>query len=88
MHQELMAFEDTPIEEVKFASIPIVSSYKISTLLSEFQKVNKNRRQVVNYNILEEEQKDVLMLLKTIRWILLLCATVLTSCPNMSIGCL
>ena len=57
MHQELMAFEDTPIEEVKFASIPIVSSYKISTLLSEFQKVNKNRRQVVNYNILEEEQK-------------------------------
>lgn len=64
MHQELMAFEDTPIEEVKFASIPIVSSYKISTLLSEFQKVNKNRRQVVNYNILEEEQKDVLMLLK------------------------
>ena len=41
MHQELMAFEDTPIEEVKFASIPIVSSYKISTLLSEFQKVIK-----------------------------------------------
>lgn len=26
--------------------------------------MNKNRKQVVNYNILEEEQKDVLMLLK------------------------
>lgn len=64
MHQELMAFEDTPIEEVKFASIPIVSSYKISSLISDFQKLNKNRKKVVNYNILEEEQKDVLMLLK------------------------
>lgn len=64
MHKELTEFETTPIEEVKFASIPIVSSYKISSLLSDFQKVNKNRKQVVNYNILEEEQKDVLMLLK------------------------
>ena len=64
MQQDLMDFKETPIEEVKFASIPIVSSYKISLLLSEFQKVNKNRKQVVNYNILEEEQKDVLMLLK------------------------
>lgn len=67
MQQDLMDFKETPIEEVKFASIPIVSSYKISLLLSEFQKVNKNRKQVVNYNILEEEQKDVLMLLKTIK---------------------
>lgn len=64
MHQELMSFEAAPTEEVKFASIPIVSSYKISLLVSDFQKVNKNRKQVVNYNILEEEQKDVLMLLK------------------------
>lgn len=88
MHQELMAFEDTPIEEVKFASIPIVSSYKISSLISDFQKLNKNRKKVVNYNILEEEQKDVLMLLKMIRWILLLRETVLISCQNMSIDCL
>ena len=49
MHKELTEFETTPIEEVKFASIPIVSSYKISSLLSDFQKVNKNRKQVVNY---------------------------------------
>ena len=46
MHKELTEFETTPIEEVKFASIPIVSSYKISSLLSDFQKVNKNRKPV------------------------------------------
>lgn len=64
MHRELASFEDTPIEEVQFASIPIVSSYRISSLLSDFEKVNRRRKQVVNYNIIEEEQKDVLMLLK------------------------
>lgn len=64
LHAKLTLFEESPIEEVCFAAIPIVSSYRISSLLSDFQQQNKCKKHIVNYNIIEEEQKDVVMLLK------------------------
>lgn len=65
LHDDLAHFEKKREENIVFASIPIVSVYKISNLLSAFQKENKALKQVINYNIFEEEQKNVVFLLKS-----------------------
>ncbi|MDY4920531.1 MAG: LysR family transcriptional regulator [Phascolarctobacterium sp.] len=61
---DLSQYDKKGEENISFASIPIMGAYKISNLLSEFQKENKDFKQVINYNIFEEEQKNVVFLLK------------------------
>lgn len=65
LHNDLASFDKKREADIVFASIPIVSAYKISELLSCFQKENKLTKQIVNYNIFEEEQKNVVFLLKS-----------------------
>ena len=62
---DLSQFDRKGEENIVFASIPIIGAYKVSNLLSEFQKENKDAKQVINYNIFEEEQKNVIFLLKS-----------------------
>lgn len=58
-------YKISPDENINFASIPIITSYNVSRLLADFQNGLPVNNSIVNYNIMELEQKEIIPLLRT-----------------------
>lgn len=64
MNSDLDKFRQQRSDEVHFATIPILKSYGVSEILSDFQHSLKTDNMLVHYDIMEMEQKEILPLLR------------------------